>query len=277
MITFENVCFSYGKSPVICDVSFQINKGDFVAVIGENGAGKSTLSKLCNGLLKPTSGRVTVNGNDTRTTRTSSLAKIIGFLFQNPDRQICQNTISGEIMFGLECVLDDVALRHERCEDMLRQFDFDGMADPFTLSRGDRQRVTLASLLACRPEVLILDEPTTGLDYRECTHIMELIRELNEAGTTIIMVTHDMELVQDYAQRVLVINSGKLIGDGAAKSIMTKLDMLAAASVAPAQIPALALRLGSDFQNVFTVEQMTAIIERKAGEKDVRIPRLCTG
>lgn len=267
MITFEHVSFNYGTNPVICDVSFQISKGDFTAVIGENGAGKSTLSKLCNGLLKPLTGRVTVNGNDTRTTRTSRLAKMIGFLFQNPDRQICQNTIRGEIMFGLECVLNDANLREERCENILRQFNFDGKADPFTLSRGERQRVTLASLLACRPEVLILDEPTTGLDYFECIHIMEQIRELNEAGTTIIMVTHDMELVQDYAKRVLVISGGKLLGNGGTKDIMTNLEMLAAASVAPAQIPALALRLGNDFQDVFTVSQMAEIIERKAGEK----------
>lgn len=263
MIIFEHVGFSYGVSPVICDVSFQINKGDFVAVIGENGAGKSTLSKLCNGLLKPSTGRVTVNGDDTRTTRTSRLAKMIGFLFQNPDRQICQNTIRGEIMFGLECVLDDAALREDRCEDTLRQFGFDGNDDPFTLSRGDRQRVTLASLLACRPEMLILDEPTTGLDYLECTHIMELIRALNVQGTTIIMVTHDMELVQDYARRVLVISGGKLLGDGETNAIMTDVDILTAASVAPAQIPALALRLGKDFENVVTVVHMSEIIESR--------------
>lgn len=263
MIMFEHVNFTYGHEPVICDVSFQVNTGDFLAVIGENGAGKSTLSKLCNGLLKPSSGRVTVNDNDTRTTRTSKLAKLIGFLFQNPDRQICQNTIRGEIMFGLECVLDDADLRKERCENIIEQFGFDGKADPFTLSRGDRQRVTLASLLACRPEVLILDEPTTGLDYRECTHIMELIRDLNDNGTTIIMVTHDMELVQDYAKRVLVVSSGKLLGDGDTASIMSNLDLLTAASVAPAQISALALRLGQGFENVVTVEQMVETIESR--------------
>jgi len=261
MIIFEHVHFSYGLEPVINDVSCQINSGDFVAVIGENGAGKSTLSKLCNGLLKPSQGRVTVDGQDTRTTRTSRLARSIGFLFQNPDRQLCQTTIRGEIMFGLECVLDDAGLRKKRCADTLEQFGFNGDADPFTLSRGDRQRVALASLLACRPEVLILDEPTTGLDYRECTQIMELIRDLNEHGTTIIMVSHDMEVVQDYAKRILVISNGALIGDGDTAEIMRKPDLLTAASVAPAQITALALRLGKGFEKVFTVEQMTLEIE----------------
>ncbi len=264
MIIFEQVNFSYGLEPVINDVSCQINRGDFVAVIGENGAGKSTLSKLCNGLLKPLSGRVTVDGQDTRTTRTSKLARSIGFLFQNPDRQLCQTAIRGEIMFGLECVLvDDAGLRKKRCADILEQFGFNGDADPFTLSRGDRQRVALASLLACRPEVLILDEPTTGLDYRECTQIMELIRDLNEHGTTIIMVSHDMEVVQDYAKRILVISNGALIGDGATAEIMRQPDLLAAASVAPAQITALALRLGQGFEKVFTVEQMTLEIESR--------------
>lgn len=263
MIKFEHVGFSYGSEPVINDISFQINSGDFVAVIGENGAGKSTLSKLCNGLLKPISGRVTFKGRDTRTTQTSKLAKSIGFLFQNPDRQICQTTIRGEIMFGLECVLDDADLCKQRCENTLKKFGFDGSADPFTLSRGDRQQVALASLLACEPEVLILDEPTTGLDYIECTRIMELIRDLNDHGTTIIMVSHDMEVVQDYAKRILVLSNGVLLDDGDTASIMSNLDLLTSASVAPAQITALALRLGKGFEEVSTVEQMVLEITRR--------------
>jgi len=266
MLRFDQVSFAYGREPVLQDISFQIRRGDFVAVIGENGAGKSTLCKLCNGLLKPSAGQVTVKGSDTRATRTSKLAKSIGFLFQDPDRQLCQNTIRAEIMFGLECVLDDADLRRQRCEETLRRFGFDGNADPFTLSRGDRQRVTLASLIACRPEILILDEPTTGLDYRECIHIMELIRDLNVHGTTVIMVSHDMEIVQDYAQRILVISNGRLLGDGDAFTIMRDLDLLTAASVAPAQITALALRLGEGFEKVSTVQEMAREIERRCGK-----------
>ena len=105
MLDSENVSFSYGTEQLINDVSFQIQTGDFVALVGENGAGKTTLSKLCNGLLKPNAGDVLLNGQNTKTTKSSALAKTVGYLFQNPDRQICQNTIKGEIMFGLSYLL----------------------------------------------------------------------------------------------------------------------------------------------------------------------------
>lgn len=263
MIQFDNVSFGYDKTCTIHEMSFRIERGDFVAVVGTNGAGKSTLCRLCNGLLKPTCGTVTVNGRDTKKVKTSSLAKTIGFLFQNPDRQICQNTIRGEIKFGLECVLEDSAEIDRRCEETLQLFGFDGDHDPFSMSRGERQRIAFASLIACRPEVLILDEPTTGLDYRECIQMMDGIRALNEQGVTIIMVSHDMEIVLDYAKRVLVIHDGRLIGDGATREIMDDENLLRPASVLPPQIPALALRLGQGFEHIFTVDEICAAIERR--------------
>lgn len=262
MIRFENVSFGYGKTETIHTMSFRIEKGDFAAIIGTNGAGKSTLCRLCNGLLKPTSGTVLVNGQDTKKVKSSQLAKSIGFLFQNPDRQICQNTIRGEIRFGLECVLDDSEEIGRRCEDTLNEFGFDGDHDPFSMSRGERQRIAFASLIACRPEILIVDEPTTGLDYRECIQIMDKMRELNEQGVTILMVSHDMELVLDYAKRVLVVHDGELAGDGAARDILANESLLRSASVLPPQIPALALRLGG-FEGVFTVDELCAAIESR--------------
>lgn len=263
MIRFENVSFGYGSTAIINNMSFHIKKGDFVAIIGANGAGKTTLSKLCNGLLKPNGGNVTINGQDTKKTKTSRLARSVGFLFQNPDRQICQNTIRGEIKFGLEFVLDDQAEIERRCNEVLNLFGFDGTNDPFSMSRGERQQIALASLIACRPEVLILDEPTTGLDYRECMQIMGLMRELNEQGTTILMVSHDMELVMDFARRVLVVSEGELVGDGVTREILANESLLKSASVLPPQIPALALRLGNGFEGIFTVEEMFMAIEKR--------------
>lgn len=263
MIRFENVSFGYGSTATIKNISFHIKKGEFAAIIGANGAGKTTLSKLCNGLLKSVSGTVTVSGNDTKKIKTSKLAKSVGFLFQNPDRQICQNTIRQEIKFGLECVLDDPDEINRRISETLELFDFDGDNDPFSMSRGERQKIALAALIATRPEVLILDEPTTGLDYRECMHIMEVMRKLNEKGTTIIMVSHDMELVSDFAKRILVVRNGELIGDGATREILADESLLKSASVLPPQIPALAIRLGNDFKDVFTVDEMCSAIERR--------------
>ncbi len=263
MLKFDHVCFSYNHENTINDVSFHINKGDFVALIGENGAGKTTIAKLSNGLLKPNKGSVTVNGLDTRTARTSRIARSVGFLFQNPDRQICQNTIREEILFGLGFTVQDAAEREQRCETVLQEFGFDGSRNPFSMSRGERQRIALASLLACEPEVLILDEPTTGLDWRECMQIMDLVQKRNDAGATVLMVCHDMELVQDFSKRILVVTEGSLIGDGPMQEIMTNEPLLEKASVSSAQIPALAMRFGGEFKDIFSAEQMAEAIESR--------------
>lgn len=257
MINFSKVCFAYDKKNILDNISFSINSGEFVAIVGRNGAGKTTLMKLFNGLLKPTAGNVTISGLDTKSTKTSELAKHVGFLFQNPDRQICQNSVKAEITFGLKCVMTDKEEIEKRCTDTLNKFGLDGEKDPFSLSRGERQKVALASILALSPEILVLDEPTTGLDYKECMQIMEIIIELNKKGTTVIMVCHDMELVADFAQRVIVLGEGNLLADNICKKVMVNEKVLKSASLAPPQIAELAIRLGGEFQGVLTIEEMT--------------------
>ena len=156
-----------------------------------------------------------------------------------------------------------------RTEEALQTFGLDGDRSPFTRSRGERQRIALASVLVGKPELVILDEPTTGLDYKECTAIMEHIAKLNrEEGLTILMVCHDMELIQSYAERVLVLNGGTLLGDGPTRSIMKDRDLLAAARLRPAQIPDLALRLGEGFEDVFTVGEMAEKLRRIARKEE---------
>lgn len=265
MVDFNNVCFGYGKKSTISGVSFHINKGDFVAVLGANGAGKTTLSKLFNGLLKPTSGDVIINGMNTKKTRTSVLAKTVGFLFQNPDRQICRNTIRDEIMFGLQCVNKDKAYCTAQCDKILDEFGFDGDKDPFSMSRGERQKIALASLLAVEPEILILDEPTTGLDYSECMHIMSVIKQLNEKGVTVIMVTHDMELVLDFAKRVIVLSDGTIKAFDEMRKVMKNQSVLTSAKLLPPQICDLAIKLGTGFEDIYTnAEMLGRIAERSA-------------
>ncbi|NLM96215.1 MAG: ABC transporter ATP-binding protein [Halanaerobiaceae bacterium] len=267
MIRLQNVCFNYDRDRTLTDISFHINKGEFAAIIGANGAGKSTLCRLLNGLLKPSSGSVEINGLDTGHTKSSVLARQIGFLFQNPDRQICRNTVAEEILFGLELLYKDREFIAERLEKVLSMFGFSAEDNPFNLSRGERQRLALASLIAVEPEILILDEPTTGLDYKECIEIMEIVREMNKKGTTVIMVCHDMEVVLDYAERVLVLSGGKLIADGETRSVFCMNDVLEQASLIPPQMASLAGRLGSGFEDVFTVEEMTELILEKSNEK----------
>ena len=254
MLRFEDVSFRYPHSDSSVEhLSFHIQKGEFVALIGSNGAGKSTISRLSNGLLKPDSGTVYLDGTPTTSIRTSQIARKAGFLFQNPDRQICQNTVQEELAFGLRLMgLTEQEIR-ERTQEAIEQFSLDGDWFPFSRSR---------------PQLVILDEPTTGLDYRECTAIMDYLTRLNrEEGLTVLMVSHDMELVSQYAGRVLVLTGGQLIGDGATHDVMRDQPLLGRAHVLPAQIPALALKLDAgaeqpQFEDVFTVEEMFETICR---------------
>ena len=265
MICFENVSYSNNGVKIINDVSFEIKRGDFTALIGANGAGKSTLTRLCNGLLRPVKGTVKVGGFDTASVKTSQIAKFTGFLFQNPDRQICKNRVYDEIRFGLECVIEDKEEVRMRCDRAIEVFSLDKERDPFSMSRGERQRLVLASLLAAEPELLLLDEPTTGLDYRECMHIMEHISEINRKGTTVLMVSHDMEIVQDFADQVMVLNGGSLLAHGRTRHIIRDESLLASASLLPPQITGLALRLGSGYEEVVNVDDMVLAVKKKRG------------
>ncbi len=153
-------------------------------------------------------------------------------------------------------ILKDKSLIRQRLDNVIAYFGFDPAANPFRLSRGERQKLALASVIAAEPEVLVLDEPTTGLDYSECMQIMNIIRQLNEKGITVVMVCHDMEVVLDFARRVLVLSEGRLIADGETREIFRQEEVLRRASILPPQITQLALRLGEGFEQVFTVEEM---------------------
>ena len=268
MIELEHVSFAYpAQGPTVRDLSFRIESGEFVAILGANGAGKTTTVRLIDGLVRPTSGRVLIDGVDTAHSSVSERARRVGFLFQNPDRQICKNTVREEILFGLRTVRgEESAEAHEaRLSQVLREFSFTGEEEPFSLSRGQRQRVALASILAAEPSVLILDEPTTGLDYRECCHIMDQIQAMNRRRqVTVIMVCHDMEIVSDYASRALVMAGGELLADGPVREIFRDRDLMERASILPPQITGLALRLGEGFEQADTPESMADFLLARA-------------
>ena len=246
MIEFTNVCASYdSKTSVLNDVSFTISSGEFVAFVGSNGAGKSTTMRLINGLLKPRKGQVLIDGVCTSQIRTSEMASHVGFLFQNPDRQICCNTVREELMFGFFATGRESEHAQSRVDAVIDEFGFDPDADPFMLNRGARQLLALASIIVMEPSVVILDEPTVGLDGLGIKKVMERIKRLNEAGTTIIMVCHDMEIVADYARRVIVMSSGRVIDDGATFDILRQPSTIETADLIPSQIIALSMQLAS--------------------------------
>ena len=275
MIELEQVSFAYtDQGPSVQDVSFRLEKGEFAAILGANGAGKTTTVRLMDGLLKPTSGRVLIDGVDTTKSQVSERAGKVGFLFQNPDRQICKNTVREEILFGLRTVRGkegEDALQ-ARADEALKEFSFTGDEEPFSLSRGQRQRVALASILAVEPEVLILDEPTTGLDYLECCQIMDRIRRMNEEKqVTVVMVCHDMEVVLDYARRALVMTGGRLLADGPVPDIFRNTEVMEQASVLPPQMIGLGLRLGAGFENATSPDGMADTVlalRRKGGRAE---------
>lgn len=273
MIRMEHVSFSYSdQGPTVQDVSFHVEKGEFAAILGANGAGKTTTVRLIDGLIRPTSGRVLIHGADTATSPVSERARRVGFLFQNPDRQICKNTVREEILFGLKTVRGEESEEalNARCGEVLKDFGFTGEEEPFSLSRGQRQRVALASILAVEPEVLILDEPTTGLDYLECCHIMDRIRRMNEEQqVTVVMVCHDMEVVLDYATRALVMSGGRLLADGPVKEVFRDTELMERASILPPQMIGLSLRLGEGFGQASSPDEMADAVMalRKGGAR----------
>lgn len=251
---------------VVRDLSFAVRKGEFVAVVGSNGAGKTTTSKLLNGLLKPSAGEVLVDGVPTVQLRTSELARRVGMLFQNPDRQICQNTVRDELAFSLRVtgVAPDEADR--RVDALVDEFGFDADAAPYLLSRGERQMLALASVIAAEPEVLILDEPTCGLDYRECMDVMARVKDLNKRGTTVVMITHDMEVAFDFARRVIAMADGRVVADGAPETVFRNAEAMRAASLVPPQMIELSIRLaqepenGRAFAHVATAYEMVQVL-----------------
>ncbi len=261
VLSFQNVSFSYNETANVKNLNVNIHKGDFTAIIGSNGAGKSTFSKLCNGLLKPSAGDVLVLDKNTKKEKVSNLAKHIGFLFQNPDRQICCGTVREEIAFSLRNNKVPESEIKTRVENTIKEFGFNPDTEPFNMSRGQRQRLCLACLIALNPEILILDEPTTGLDYRECMEVMNKIRQLNENGTTVIMVCHDMEVVLDFAKKIIVMNRGEILGEGPARKVLADDTLLNKARLLPPQIAQVAKLLGPGFEGIFTDDELIARIK----------------
>lgn len=213
IISTDRLSHDYGEIPALVDVSLSFRPGEFVAIVGENGSGKTTLIKHFNGLLRPTAGTVTVRGRDAAGATITGLAHDVGLVFQNPDHMFFADTVREEVAFGpanlgvadpgpvVEEVLGKVRLLHAK--DLY----------PRWLSRGERQRLAIACVVAMKPAVIVLDEPTTGLDGREAREVMEVLKALQGEGHTIIMVTHSREIARDVADRVITMERGRVISD----------------------------------------------------------------
>jgi cobalt transport protein ATP-binding subunit len=261
VIEVEGLTYSYPNGVVALEgVDLTVRRGEFLAVLGQNGSGKTTLVKHFNGLLKPTEGTVRVGEDETTERGLRSLGQRVGYVFQNPDHQIFSDTVSEEVAFGPKIRGMDEGEIRERVEEALAAVGMEGRGDedPFGLTKGERQRVAVASVLAVRPEVLILDEPTTGLDYAEQRSMMDLVKSLNESGSTIIAVTHTMWVVAEYAHRAVVVRDGKIALQGTVREVFVEEEELRDAALLPPHIVSFGSALGYP---VLSVEEMLEVTE----------------
>lgn len=265
-IRIRNLRYVYpGGVVALEDINLEIEQGEFVGVIGQNGAGKTTLTKHLNGLLKPVAGDVWINGVNTKDCRTTDLARNVGYCFQNPDHQIFNDTVWDEVAYGPRKIGFQAKELESSVNWALETFDLNEVKDeyPFVLSKGERQRVAVAAVLAMRPSILVVDEPTTGQDYRESKRIMDQFKELNEEdNVTVIVVTHDMQLVTEYAERTVVMGRRRILIDGSTRSAFGDVDVLESTHLRPPQITRLGIELGIA-NPVLTVPEMATLLSHK--------------
>jgi energy-coupling factor transport system ATP-binding protein len=239
MIEAQDVHYTYAnRVEALKGVSLTIKDGEFFAIMGQNGAGKSTFVKHFNGLLKPTSGTVCVDGVETTKTSVATLARSVGFVFQNPDHQLFSETVEDEIAFGLKNFGFEPDVVEKRVTWALELLSLSQYrkTSPFLLSGGERKRVALASVLAWNPQMLILDEPTIGQDHEQKEKLRQFIVQMQEQGKTVVIVTHDVEFVAECNPRVALMKEGRMVAEGMAKDILTNPQVLAESSIVLPQI-----------------------------------------
>jgi energy-coupling factor transport system ATP-binding protein len=224
VVTIKNLWYKYTDSPTILrGINLSISKGEFVSLIGRNASGKTTLAKMLNGLLKPTKGAVEINGINTTKTSVENLARDVGYVFQDPNVHLFADTVEEEITFMMHNLGFSPKSIEESLEKMLTQFNLNycRYAYPRSLSTGEKQRVALSSVLAANPQLLILDEPTRGLDYELKKTLMHRLKTYQQNGGTILLITHDIELIAEFGERVLLISEGNLVANGTKHEVLS--------------------------------------------------------
>jgi energy-coupling factor transport system ATP-binding protein len=246
IVQIKDISYSYsGGVDALLGVSLTIKRGEYVAIMGENGAGKTTLVKHFNGLLRPKSGIVILDGEDVSGKSVASLARKVGLVFQNADDQLFAEDVEGELSFALRNFGYEESVIKERVDWALNILDLQRYkkSSPFILSGGERKRVALASILAWNPDVLVLDEPTIGQDYGQKERLKHFLIQLRTQGKTVVIVTHDVEFVAESKPRIILMAQGRIIADGTTKNIMTDDKSLEASSVSPPEVTKLFMKL----------------------------------
>ncbi len=245
-IEIKDLWFRYEEGDwVLKGIDLEVEEGEFIAIMGENGAGKTTLVKHLNGLLKPLKGYVKIKGTDTRTVSVAELAKYVGLVFQNPDHQIFAETVEEEVAFALRNFGFPPGEIQRRVEEVLREMGLSKYKgrSPFLLSGGEKKRLALASVLVYDPDIIVLDEPTTGQDYKQKAVLGKIIKQMNAKGKTVIVVTHDVEFVVDLFDEVVIMARGRILARGRTEDILTNEELVKKARLVMPQLAEAAMYL----------------------------------
>ena len=248
ILSLSHVTFSYTEESriILKDISFSIRKGEMTAIVGKNGSGKSTLCKLVCGFITPNSGKILLNGKDAADKTIYERARTVGYVMQNPNQMLCKAMIRDEVGFGLELrkvPKEEIDRRVDKVLQTCGLYPFRNWPVS-ALSYGQKKRVTIASILVLEPDLLILDEPTAGQDFRHYTEIMTFLQELQQQGVTILMVTHDMHLMLEYARRSIVIADGDLICDDSPERVLSDPEVIRKANLKETSLFTLAQKAG---------------------------------
>ncbi|QRN85248.1 ATP-binding cassette domain-containing protein [Clostridia bacterium] len=263
IIEVKDLSYCYVENGPMCvnNMNISIEEGSFVGIIGQNGAGKSTLMKNLTGLLRPTKGSIYIKGEDIAETPVAVIANTLGYVLQNPDRQLFADTVREELAFGPTNQGVSEEEVNKRIDYILESIGIMHLADeyPPALSKGDRAKVVIGSVLAMEPQIIILDEPTGGQDYIGRYQIMDIARKFHERGHTVVVVTHSMALVAEYCDRIIVLCNAEILLQGTSKEVFSQPEVLAKTFIRPPQITELANRMKEELnihETLLSVEEM---------------------
>lgn len=265
--------YSNGNVTALRDVNLEIRRKEIIGIIGQNGSGKTSLVKHFNGLLKPTVGRVLVDGQDTRPLRVQTLAATVGYVYQNPNHQLFARTVEAELEFGprnLGLSEEEIEARREQAIEFFGLEAFRTL-HPYRIGFPLRKLVGMAAVYTMKPAVFILDEPTTGQDNITTRKIYRLIERLREEEATVLCVSHDMILLAEVVDRLLVLRDSELIADAAPREVFSNVEVMSSTHLTPPQITQLSLRLGTTSDSpgpvVLSIDEMMTHVRRQGRRK----------
>jgi energy-coupling factor transport system ATP-binding protein len=267
LIVVHDVDYRYMNGTVaLKNINLKIYKGELVGIMGKNGAGKTTLIRTFNGLIRPTSGKIYINGENIKSKTTGNLSQKVGIIFQNPQHQVFSNTVEEEIKYSLKSLNLSKEENQSKTEDILKKFDLDKYRErsPLNLSGGETKKLAVASIFCRDPDILVFDEPTLGQDAKEIRFFIEIIKNEMKLGKTIVIITHNIEFAMEYIPRTILMADGNIIADGPTQKIITNEFLVKKSALILPQISQFTLALNDIGipcpKNIYSKDKMTEFL-----------------